>query len=477
MSTEPTASTTPKTAASWRDLFAAPSRAAVIVLASGIALYGTNVYLTASLLPSAVADIGGQELYAWVSTAFLLPSVVASLFVGRALAGWGARRAYLVAFLGFATGLVLSMIAPNMPMFLAGRFVQGCAGGLLTGLAYAVMRVALAPRLWTRAIALLSAMWGVGNFVGPMLGGLFAEFGIWRGAFAPLAIGALVAAGLALRTLPRTASAEQLERMPIVSLTLLTGVTAALSLTVVFTEQRQVLALLGVAAALAVAFVLVERSGSRTLLPHSVYRGGSPLRWIYIVIAALSAASTVEAFVPLFGQELAGMSPFVAGFLGAMISWGWTFGGILTSGAVSDGRVATLRVGGPMLLAVGLAGYALVQPADAGLGTVALWFAALFVAGVGIGSSFGHTAAAALRSTDDPVESQKASAGVNTVQLLANTVGSALAGLLVNLGGPTIPGSARSLTLFFAAFAAVGAVAAWLAVRQTMPGTRRETAR
>lgn len=103
MSTDPAAPLdSARNPATWRELFAADTRAAVVVFAGGIALYGTNVYLTASLLPSAVADIGGQSLYAWVSTAFLLPSVVVSLFVGRLLGAWGARRTYPIAFLGFA---------------------------------------------------------------------------------------------------------------------------------------------------------------------------------------------------------------------------------------------------------------------------------------------------------------------------------------------------------------------------------------
>jgi MFS family permease len=466
MSTDPAAPLdSARNPATWRELFAADTRAAVVVFAGGIALYGTNVYLTASLLPSAVADIGGQSLYAWVSTAFLLPSVVVSLFVGRLLGAWGARRTYPIAFLGFALGLVVSMLAPTMPVFLIGRFIQGCAGGLLTGLAYAVMRVTLPSRLWTRAIALLSAMWGVGNLIGPLLGGLFAQLGLWHGAFAPLALGAVAAAWLAARTLPRRSGTSPTERIPLASLALVTAVAAALALTVVFTEPWQVLTLLGLALVLAITFGLVERHGRRTLLPHTVYHGASSLRWIYLVITTLAAASTVEAFVPLFGQELAGMSPFMAGFLGAMVSWGWTAGGLLTSGAVSDARVAAYRVGGPVLLALGLAGYGLVQPDPAGWGIVLLWFATLFMAGIGIGTAFGHTAAAALRSTDDPLESQKVSAGANTVQLVANTIGSAVSGLLINLGGPTVAGSARTLSLSFAAFALLGVLAAWLAVR------------
>ena len=64
----------------------------------------------------------------------------------------------------------------------------GVAGGLLAGLGYAVIRAALPQALWTRASALVSAMWGVATIVGPATGGLFAQFGLWRWAFGAMAI-------------------------------------------------------------------------------------------------------------------------------------------------------------------------------------------------------------------------------------------------------------------------------------------------
>ncbi|MGV0803808.1 MFS transporter, partial [Mycolicibacterium elephantis] len=51
------------------------------VLAGGVALYATNEFLTISLMPSAVAEIGGHRLYAWVTTVYLVASVVAATTV------------------------------------------------------------------------------------------------------------------------------------------------------------------------------------------------------------------------------------------------------------------------------------------------------------------------------------------------------------------------------------------------------------
>ena len=45
----------------WRDLLGPRYLGASTVLAGGVALYATNEFLTISLMPSAVADIGGQR--------------------------------------------------------------------------------------------------------------------------------------------------------------------------------------------------------------------------------------------------------------------------------------------------------------------------------------------------------------------------------------------------------------------------------
>ena len=60
---------TPASAAgSWRELLGRDYGGATTVLAGGVAIYAINEFITMSLLPSAIADIGGVRLYAWVTT-------------------------------------------------------------------------------------------------------------------------------------------------------------------------------------------------------------------------------------------------------------------------------------------------------------------------------------------------------------------------------------------------------------------------
>jgi len=186
----------------WRDLLGPAHLGASTVLAGGVLLYATNEFLTISLMPSAVADIGGQRFYAWVTTVYLVASVIAATMVHSLLIRLGPRWAYLSGLSVFGAGSLGCAVAPTMELLLVGRTVQGAAGGLLAGLGYAVINTALPSRLCTRASALVSAMWGVGTLVGPSAGGLFAQFGSWRWAFGVLAMAALVVAGVVRSIVP-----------------------------------------------------------------------------------------------------------------------------------------------------------------------------------------------------------------------------------------------------------------------------------
>ena len=467
---------------SWGELLGREHRASVVVLAGGVALYAINVYLTTSLLPSAVADIGGEEFYSWTMTVFLVASVISSMLVSRSLAKFGARWAYAFGFSMFAAGTVVAAMSPTTVVMLVGRGIQGFAAGLLAGLGFAVVRTVLPPNLWQRAIALMSAMWGVGNFVGPIVGGAFAQIDLWRGAFVLLAVVAAALIVLTFRALPASGGRRaHTDPVPWTSLALLTSATAAVSIASIV-DGAVTWILLAVAVAAGLVFIAWERNATSGVLPKMTYRGASPLRWIYLSIIVLAMVSTVETFIPLFGQRLGGLSPLAAGFLGAAISWGWTFASISSSSVESARMSRAVRVAGPVVLGLGLIGYALLQHDSPRGWAVAGWYATLFVAGCGIGMAIAHWFTAGMRVSTDDAEAAQASAGLNTSQLIANAVGSALAGVLVSLGGPGDVGSARTLAFGFAALAFVGvavafrefaAARAWREATDAVPGEVR----
>jgi MFS family permease len=460
---------------SWRELLGPKNLGASTVLAGGVALYATNEFLTISLMPSAVADIGGQRLYAWVTTVYLVASVMAATTVHSLLMRLGPRWAYLLGLSVFGAGSLACAAAPTMEFLLVGRTIQGAAGGLLAGLGYAVINTALPSSLWTKASALVSAMWGVGTLVGPAAGGLFAQFGSWRWAFGVLVVLTAAMAVLVPIVLPANKDVANKDvdavdaRTPIPGWSLILLGTSALAVSVagIPHDVRATAALLGLGAGLVGVFVVVDRRLPAAVLPPSAF-GPGPLKWIYLTLGVLMAATMVDMFVPLFGQRLAHLTPVAAGFLGAGLAVGWTAGEI-GSASLRSNRVITLTVAvAPLVMAAGLAVGALTMSAEASHGLVAAWAAALLITGAGVGIGWPHLSAWAMGCVDDPAEGPAAAAAINTVQLICAAFGAGLAGVVVNMTAGGDATVARWLFATFAVLAALGAIAS------TRSGSRRD---
>lgn len=462
------AALTTDTSGSWRELLGRRYLWTSILLTGGVALYAINEFLTFSLLPSTVADIGGERLYAWVTTMYLVGSVVAATMVNAMLLRFGARSSYLVGLAVFGIGSVVCAVAPSMEVLVAGRTLQGAAGGLLAGLGYAVINAALPRSLWTRASALVSAMWGVATLVGPAAGGLFAQFGIWRWAFGALAIltaamAVLVPVALAASRVDHT-GATRVMKVPVWSLLLLGAAALAVSVAELPRNLAATTGLLVASAVLVGGFVVVDRRLSAAVLPPSTF-GSGPLKWIYLTMALLMAAAMVDTYVPLFGQRLAHLSPVSAGFLGAALAVGWTVSEVVSASLRNPRTVARLVAAAPLVMAVGLGLDAITQRDNASTGIVALWALALLITGAGIGVAWPHMSAWAMDAVDDPNESGAAAAAINTVQLISGAFGGGLAGVVVNTTvGGDVP-EARWLFALFMVLAAVGSTASYRATR------------
>ncbi|WP_438483918.1 MFS transporter [Streptomyces sp. S186] len=459
---------------SWRELGSHVGTA--VVLAGGVLIGAVNIYLTASLLPTAVADIGGERLYAWNMTVFLTAQVVATMLVNRTLSRRGNIGSYLLGFGVFAVGSVVCAASPAMPVLLVGRAGQGLGAGLLTGLGFTLIYSALPRHLWVRGSALISAMFGLGNFVGPTLGGLFAQFGSWRLAFVVLALASALMAAFVPRVLPtgddrsETESTESEAGTPLGSLLPIIGAAGAVSIAGILSDVLMRMVLIDLALASILVFVVTEKRSRVRVLPRPTYQPGSALRWIYLTIVFLAAGVAVETFLPLFGQRLGGLPPIAAGFFGAALSLGWSASQIPSSSARRERTTRWLRVAGPGLLATGLAVLALMQRRDAPQPLVLAWLPVLFLAGAGIGLAMPHLSVAAMAGAPDKEEGEKAAAAIATVLTLSTACGAAVAGLLVNLGGASMVVSARYLLLGFAAISALGTLTAFRAnhlARQT----------
>ena len=439
----------------WGELVTGKYAPVAAVLAGGVLLEASNVYITTSLLPTIVGDIGGEQYYAWTMTSFLVASIITAMLVSRILTKYGSVTAYVSAFGLFAAGSLISALSPNMFALLAGRAVQGLGGGLLAGLGYALIQRALPQRLWARGAALLSAMWGVGNVLGPLTGGLFAQFDSWRGAFGLLVATSAILILLTVRVIPRTTKAQPTGAVPAGSLFLLTVAVASVSVASIVPHGFWTIATIAVGILTAVWFIDHDRRAHGAVLPAVTFQRGSRLPWVYLTVGGLAFGIGIEAFIPFFGQEIGGLAPLTAGFLGASLSLGWSLSQIVSATATSRNTVRRLTTAGPLVLAVGLALYGALTVTTPATWIIIGWFFALFAAGSGIGIAFPHLTVTALGTSGSEEEGAKAASGINTVFIIASAFSAALAGVLVNLGADVV-NSAHLLLFTFAVAAAVG---------------------
>jgi len=242
------------------------------------------------------------------------------------------------------------------------------------------------------------------------------------------------------------------------SLTLLGVAAWAVSAAALPRNPVMMAAMLALAVALVVAFVVLDRGAGARVLPRSTF-GPGPLKWIYLTLGLLMGVTMVDVYAPLFGQRLGALQPAAAGFLGAALSVGWTVAEI-RSAAITDQRTAVRVVTwAPVLMAAGLGLTALTQRDQAGPGIVAVWAIALALGGAGIGMAWPHLCVWAMGSADEPGEQAVAAAAINTVQLMCAAFGAGLAGVLVNLRESPDASSARAMFAVFAALAALGVLA------------------
>ena len=430
---------------SWGDLLGGKNLALAVALSGGVALHAINIYIATTVLPSVVNEIGGLDLYAWNTTLFVVASILGSALTARLLASAGSRRAYAVAALLFIGGSLGCTFAQSMPMMLAGRALQGLGGGFMFALCYAMIYAVFDERLWPRAMALISGMWGVATLLGPAVGGIFAEMDAWRAAFGMLIPVTLLYMLLIWLVFPARhhEAATPGGKLPVIQLVLLTAAVLAVSAGSMSSDAKINIAGVIAAAVLMLILVRQERTSETRLLPRNALRLNSPLLALYATIGLLVIGMTSETFVPYFLQMLHGQSPLLSGYLAALMAAGWTVSEIWSSGWQHKGINRAIMTG-PALVLAGMVILAFSLPVDAqGEWTVlALICLGLTLVGFGIGLGWPHLLTRILQSVPDE-EQDAAATSITTVQLFATALGSAIAGMLANLGGLTVPGGAE----------------------------------
>lgn len=382
-------------------------------------------------LPAIADDLGDVALLPWVITAFLATSAVAGITAGPVIDAIGVRRTFRVTGVWFLLSSALAAAAPNMPLLVAARLLQGIGGGLVISVALAAVGLAYPARLRPRAFAANSMVWGVMGFGGPVITAGLLAIGSWRMIFVvQLPITALaLAAGW--KTLPSTRDRPEriaMDGRGIVMITVLVG-TSLVAVSQVGVQWW----LAGVTAAASIAVgALFWRHTGRADRPlvERVHVTRFPLKRIHVTSGlVLVAGLAADNYLPLYMQTTRGKSESFAAFSVLFLTVGWTTAAFVVSRLLERRHESDLILVGSIIMFPALA--------VAGLGVALTWPIPVIFAGFfGMGCSIGFVSTSGLtllQASAGDTEMGRVNAAHQFVRTLCITYGVAMGGAILLL--------------------------------------------
>ncbi len=401
-----------------------------MVLAFGIWLHAANSTLTATLIPSAVMEIGGIAFLSWTMVLYQVGSIVAAAGIGLLAMRFGLRSSMMVAAGLYGVGCAVAAAAPEMWILLIGRLAQGAGGGALVALTHVAVARIFPSAMMPRMMALMSALWGVSAFCGPAVGGFFAEVYTWRAGFWAFAVQAFLYLLALIFLVPKGARPEIEEgaRLPRIRLAILAAAILSVASGGVlgFSWIGLGLGVLGMALLWAF-FDRDRRSAKDRLFPYSAYQRGSATQSGMLMMALLFFGSIAfSVYGPLLAQLIYGIGPLQSGFLIALESVSWSVSAVLFSGLAPKHHNRVIRLGA-VLVVIFVLGMAFAI----GQGPIWWLFPFLIVGGAGFGISYGYVIQRIVAGAAEEDRS-RASSSVPTSQMMSYALGAASCGFLAN---------------------------------------------
>jgi predicted MFS family arabinose efflux permease len=279
---------------------------------------------------------------------------------------------------------------------------------------------------------LLAGVWSASTLCGPLIGGLFADYGYWRGAFFAVAMLGSLLSVLTLHVLPRRAveDAATAPPAPVLRAALVCAGIAMLSSASVASGLAAKVGLIAIAIGAFSLMMRVDRSARFSLLPSDAFSLHSATgTGLWMVLLLSITYSPLSIFGPLFLQKLHALNALGAGYVVAAAPFAWTVAALGVA-ALPGVWPARMIVAGPLAMGVGLLGLGALM----GVAPVAALVLPIMLMGGGIGACWAFIAQRIMSGAKHG-EENIAAASVVTVQQAGLALGAACAGLVANAGG------------------------------------------
>lgn len=297
--------------------------------------------------PTIAEKLGGYKFYGWMFAIYVLFSTVSLPIFGKLADIYGRKKIFGISVILFTIGSLLCGLADSMIELIIYRGIQGLGAGGVTPLTMIIAGDLYSIEKRGKIQGFFSAMWGVSAVIAPLIGGFFVETMSWRWIFfINIPIGIIVL----LCLLPYKEVVTK-DKTPLnyVSAVLFTGSMLAFLMNTITTDKLLLYNALGIV--FLILFFLSEKKSDKRFIPIEILKN-KEISWLNIngVFIFLSIFA-FQNYVPLFMQEVQGISITISGLVLFGMSAAWMLASVPSGKLILKyGYRKTIFLGNGMLI-------------------------------------------------------------------------------------------------------------------------------